>query len=405
MTTTSQGPVLLVGLGSQGRAYLTAARRLGLDVLVVDRAPSLASPKTRRILDDSVTVIPVRDVALPTDWYLAARDACEARPPIGVVAFSEDHVVPAALIATERGLPGPGLHAALVSRDKSLQRSLFQVAGICQPRWVHTSETEEALAWLADHDRAVAKPVDRGGSSGVRLVTSAAELVAWHEAEQPGTFLLEEFVQGPEFSVELLVREGTVLFANVTAKATTRPPVFVETGHTAPADISVDLWSTLVSAGTDVVGALGMATGIAHVELRASHQGPAVMEVAVRTPGDHIMETVGAAWGTDMFENVVRLACGLPIRTSTRPRRVAEVRFPDAAQIQAGRLAELEVGDRAGVLMSSVTSASAGSTWHDSSSRGGAFIVHDDDHPRLEARMAALLRGEFSTVGPGGGVA
>ena len=58
-----------------------------------------------------------------------------------------------------------------------------------------TRRPPETLSARADDLRAGPQPVDRAGSSGVRLVTDAAELAEWHAAEgAPQEYLLEEFV-------------------------------------------------------------------------------------------------------------------------------------------------------------------------------------------------------------------
>lgn len=376
--------LLMVGLGTQGRPYLVAGCRLGLPVTVVDRAETFAVPETQRLLDQDVRTVPVAGAALvASDWYAAACEAVKDHPPEGVVAFSEEHVVAAALIAEEFRLPGPGLRAALTSRDKTLQRALFERRGIAQPRWHHVHDLDEGVRWLATCGRAVAKPPDRGGSEGVQLVASPAELRMWHSAVQPTTFLLEEFIEGPEYSVELLLQAGVPVFVNVTAKRTTGAPQFVEVGHVAPARLAQGDGARMRSSAVAVVDALGMPSGIAHVELRQTAAGPVVMEVAVRTPGDYIMEMIGAAWGIDLFEQVIRVACGRPVARAATPVGAAEVIFPDADEIARSRIAELQKPWPAGVVLSTVTAATAATGWTDSLSRGGALVHAAADHETL----------------------
>jgi biotin carboxylase len=384
--TPSRAPhgLLLVGLGSQGRPYLAAGRRLGLSVTVVDRARALAAPQTQQLLGAGVRTVPLEGANLVvSDWYAAAREAVGDHPPEGIVAFGEEHVVAAALLADEFHRPGPGLRAALTSRDKTLQRAVFDRHRIAQPRWHQVHDLDEGARWLSRFGSAVAKPTDRSGSIGVQLVSCLEELRRWYRTEQPAAFLLEEFVPGPEYSVELLVRAGAPVFANVTAKRTTGPPHFVEIGHLAPAPLAEGGYAQLRSAAVAVVGALGMDSGIAHVELRQTGAGPVVMEAAVRTPGDYIMEMVGAAWGIDLFAQVIRVACGRPVELPGTPPGTAEVVFPDAAEIAGSRLADLRQPWAAGVLFSTVTTASEASGWTDTLSREGALVHAAADHEAL----------------------
>jgi biotin carboxylase len=59
--------------------------------------------------------------------------------------------------------------------------------------------------------------------------------------------VIEEFVEGPEFSVEILVWNGEPRVLAVTDKVTTGSPNFVETGHSQP--------TALCAAERDAVGA------------------------------------------------------------------------------------------------------------------------------------------------------
>ncbi|MBN1171168.1 MAG: ATP-grasp domain-containing protein [Micromonosporaceae bacterium] len=359
---------------------------------VIDHAANFATPETRRLLGEDVRAIPLQsDTLVSSDWYTAACEALGDRPPEGVVAFSEDHVIPAALIADEYHRPGTGLRAALTSRDKTLQRAAFARRGINQPRWHHVHDFDEGAQWMAALGRVVVKPIDRAGSEGVQLVTSLEELKAWYGTERPTTFLLEEFVDGPEFSVEVLFQAGKPVFANVTAKRTTGPPYFVEVGHLAPARLAEDDYAQLRSSAVAVLDALGMHSGIAHVELRQTDTGPVVMEAAVRTPGDYIMDMVGAAWGIDLFEQVVRIACGRPVELPSTPVGAAEVVFPDADEIAGLRITDPHGSWASGVVLSTVTTASEATGWTDNLSRGGALVHMAVDHESLVQNRRCLF--------------
>jgi biotin carboxylase len=125
--------------------------------------------------------------------------------------------------------------------------------------------------------------------------------------------LVERLVEGPEYSWEALVQDGKVWLANVTVKQTNGPPHFVEVGHRLGLPLDAALERGAHALGADVVAALGMSSGIAHLEFRWTEAGPVVMEVAVRTPGDFLMDLLGVVHGVDWFELVVRLALGLPL--------------------------------------------------------------------------------------------
>jgi hypothetical protein len=81
-----------------------------------------------------------------------------------------------------------------------------------------------------------------------------------------------------------------------------------------------------------VLTALGMRTGLVHLEFRLAQDGPTLMEVAVRTPGDYLMEILTLTYGVDWFELVVRAALSLPLpEPPPAPVRYAASYLPVAA--------------------------------------------------------------------------
>ncbi|RSS74768.1 ATP-grasp domain-containing protein [Streptomyces sp. WAC06614] len=313
-----------------GRPYVDAAQRLGVRVRAVESEALLAHGPA----DPEVTYYPVAN-GLDESWQAGVTRAITERVPDGVLAFAEAHVLAGALAQERLGLPGPSLHAAVVSRNKALQRTGFGAYGVPQPGFVLAPGLAAARSWMLDRLPVVVKPLSLGGSEGVELVTDPAgvdEVVARRGGE--GKILVEEAVRGPEYSWEALVHEGEVLFQNVTEKETTAPPYFVELSHRCGHRFTDPVVAAQVDALTaGVLRGLGMRTGLVHLEFRVGVEGPVLMEVAVRTPGDYLAEAVGLTWGFDLHEAVVRLALGLPLREAlpAEPVAYAATYFPTCA--------------------------------------------------------------------------
>ena len=300
--------LLLVGVGQMGQPYLAAARRLGLRVHAIE-TPGRAADLVGHA--DQVTVTRGESDEC---WAEAAATAAAARPPDGVVAFSEPHVLAAALVADELSLAGPSLRAAVVSRNKALQRGRFAAAGILQPEYRITPDLAQAADWAYAHLPVVVKSLSSAGSIGVELVSDRpgyADAIRRRSGESP--LLVEVAADGPEYSWEALVRDGKVWFSNITAKETTGPPQFVEIAHHTAPELGEAPIRAVNDLGTAVVTALGMSSGIAHVEFRLTDAGPTLMEVAVRTPGDFLMDLLGFTYGIDWFEMTIRLAMSMPL--------------------------------------------------------------------------------------------
>lgn len=326
--TMPKPTLLMVGCGWMGRPYLSRAHRRGLKVAVLDSAEAFTWPETQAALgpDDQCYPVPVTN---DEGWLVAASAALRDGPVVGVVAFSEPHVKPAALLCDEAGLPGPGLRAVLTSRSKLVQRELFGRRGLAQPEFHLAHSVEDAAAWSDGRFPVVVKPLSNMGSMGVQTVADRADIQAWFDGnDAPTCFLVEEYLRGPEYSVEAIVAEGEIAFWSVTEKVTTEAPYFVELEHHVPARVTAAEQAAAGATLWGVADALGMRSGIMHLELRLESTGPQIMEVAVRTPGDYIMDVVEAATGADLFDAVIAVACGQPPAVAVRAAYAASVWFP-----------------------------------------------------------------------------
>jgi biotin carboxylase len=319
--------LMLVGVGRMGRPYVDAARRLGLRVRAVEAATRAAA-----VAGEVDAVHPCRG-ELDELWSEAAHAAALAGTPHGVVAFSEPQVMAAALLQDALGLPGPSLRAAVLSRNKALQRGRFAAHGVRQPDYIVTDDLAAGTEWALARLPVVVKPLSSSGSAGVELVADADayhEVAARRAAERP--LLVETAVDGPEYSWEALVRDGEVWCANTTAKETTGPPHFVEVAHRTAAELAPGVARQVDELAAGVLTALGMRTGLVHLEFRLADAGPTLMEVAVRTPGDYLMEILSLTYDVDWFELVVRSALALPLPDPPQgPVRYAASYLPIAA--------------------------------------------------------------------------
>jgi hypothetical protein len=268
------------------------------------------------VLDDAVVETVVAAVtARFADYRIAA-----------VVSCGEIFVEACGQLADLWGLPGSGLRAARVCRNKLLQRRYLAEFS---PRSVHLAAGDrEAAADLVPGYPAVVKPTGRMSSSGVRRVGDAAELAAAVAAVRPGEgLLLEEVVDGPEFSVEALVRDGEVFWENVTGKLTNdaESPYFTELRHVVPAaGLDDDALAALLDANRRVLARLEFGTGITHAEFRLQPgRGPVLMEVAARVPGDGITWLLHLATGVPIEPVLLDLALGEPAAYPAVSRRAA----------------------------------------------------------------------------------
>lgn len=304
--------VVVVGAAPMTEGYLRAAERLGLEVGLVETPERSAELRGRyRCVVDTADVAPDR-AGRDDGWIGPAGALVQRLRPDGVLASSEVHVLAAALAQEQYRLPGPGLDAAAISRDKGQQRFRFAAAGLAQPEHRKTRRLSDVAGWAAERFPVVVKPLNRAGSDGVELVADPA---AWADAlrrrDGQGPLLVEEYVGGQEYSWDGIVVDGKVCFGSLTRKVTTGAPDFVELAHVAAHHrTDPELGEAADALGQAVADAMRIRTGVAFVEFRTRGSDLVIMEAAVRAPGDYCMDATSIAFGTDLYAEVLNLTVG-----------------------------------------------------------------------------------------------
>lgn len=281
---------------------------------------------------------PVQDDAQPE------RVAAGLPRPPGVrvvVPVVEYGVVAAAALADAWQLPGAGLRAARVLRDKGRLREAVAGTDIAQPAWAVVETAAEVEAFRSGHGgECVLKPANRQASLGVQLLGPDDDLeAAWAHttaADEPtlraqypdaARFLAEERMHGPEVSVEALVHEGTIGFLNITAKSVQSSRYPVESGHAVPAELPGATGTALAEGITALVKAIGFRSGILHCEWILDGDRPHLVECAGRLPGDGITVLIDLAYDTHILRELLGVLAGNEPTVGSRPVRGAAVRF------------------------------------------------------------------------------
>ncbi|MFI5705805.1 ATP-grasp domain-containing protein [Streptomyces xanthochromogenes] len=299
-----------------GRQFAQRARAFGAEPVLLSADPG----RYPYAADDELRTVVVDTADGDALWAAVQRLAAGARVT-GVLSSSEYYVAAAADLAARLGLPGPSADAVRACRDKSVQRRTLADAGVPVPRFSVAGTVADAVAaaqWQGGP--VVVKPVQGSGSLGVRLCRDSGEVVA-HAGEllsatlnerglrTPARVLVEQYLTGAEFSVEVFGEHAVV----TVAKHVGEPPVFVETGHDVPAVLPAPEAAALADSAVHAVKALGLGWGAAHVELRLDGGVARVIEVNPRLAGGMIPELVRRARGIDLVGAQVRAGLGLPV--------------------------------------------------------------------------------------------
>lgn len=373
-TAAALNPDMLVVVGfSPAMAAALDAFRPPRSVVFVDDAAIARARGAAAYLADMASCTAL------VEWPYWAPDAADlfylqgplpGRP--GAVVPGVEYATPfAARLAERHGLPGAGLGAAEIMRDKSRLRRISAAAGVLNPASTRANSPEDVVAALrAVGGPVVVKPSARQAALGVTQVQSEAEAAdAFRAADKPAeggrapdhgidsVVLVEECISGPEYSVELLVEEAVVVFANVTAKELFPGRRPVERGHVLPILDDGGRAPILISSTRQVLAATGFRSGFIHCEWILRGEEPFLVECAGRVPGDGITTLLAQAWDADLIALYVDLLQGRLDRSHVpaEPRQHAAVSFATAP---AGEVVAVEGVDRA-LATEFVVSASA----------------------------------------------
>lgn len=288
------------------------------------------------------------------EFFHAHRDL----DPAAIIPAIEYATPFAARLAERYGLPGATFGAAQIMRDKALLRRVTAAAGIPNPAGVRVTSPADVLAFL--HGKPIVlKPSNRQASVGTQVIRDPDEVEqAWAHctAQDEGIFvpdrpmelsmLAEEFVEGEEFSVEMLVRSGKPLWANVTGKQLVPGPLPVELAHIVPADIPPELDELLKEETARVIDATGFRDGIVHCEWIVSDGVPHLVECAGRLAGDGILDVIQLAYPVELLRCYYAVLKGEdpPSDLPARAKAGAAVRF---LTIEPGEVASVEGVDEA----------------------------------------------------------
>lgn len=313
-----------------GRQFAQRALAAGIEPVLLSAHPG----RYPYAAEDGLRTVVV-DTADSDALWSAVQELGGATKIGGVLSSSEYFVATAAELAARLGLPGPSADAVRACRNKAMQRWLLADAGVPVPAFAEVGEVAEAIDAASRLGLpVVVKPAQGSGSVGVRLCASLEE-VADHAGTllaatvnerglaAPSRVLVESYLKGQEFSVEVVGHEAVV----AVAKHVGPPPMFVETGHDLPAGLPSEQLANLTSCAVAAVRALGLGWGAAHVELRLDGGVSRVIEVNPRLAGGMIPELVRRACGVDLVAAQVRAATGLPVALERDRDAAASIRF------------------------------------------------------------------------------
>ncbi|MGV9318168.1 ATP-grasp domain-containing protein [Streptomyces sp. NPDC003660] len=412
-------PVLLLGTASTtAQGVMTAARSLSVPVhLAVQRGGE--EQVAHGLLGQCAGTV-LTDFRRPAQAVGRLAEYC-ARQGIGGVAAEGECLAPlAAAVAAARGLPGhpPGRAADVRDRWRMVQSLLGHGVPVPRTLAVLSPRAAEARCRAAGLDfPVVVRPAQSWGAAGAAVVPSARELPeAVRRVLEPRenadygialapVALVQEYVEGPEYRVESVLRAGCCAHLVMLRSLSEDGPVRRAAGYTLPAGLPGATALAVLAAVERGLAALGLRDGLVHTALRMTAAGPKLLTVGIAAPEVPVGQMIEYATGVSTARVYVQAVLGE--RPEIRPHglRPCALRYITtsghgvflglrgllASPYVANVRSYLEPGSRVGGRQENPTG--------DVRTRIGHVIVTADDPDQADVRAAEALAAISTHVG------
>ncbi|MBI4976334.1 MAG: alpha-hydroxy-acid oxidizing protein [Spirochaetes bacterium] len=305
----SQERIIIIGAGVLQMPAIEIAQEMGLYTIVCDYNREAPGMK----IADYTVIVSTRDV---DGNVRIARELASKMHIHGVITAGTDASMTVAAVANALNLPGIKFEDASAATNKIKMRERFAIHKVPQPGFFPSWTYAEALAAFRKLEKpVVVKPADNMGSRGVMKVEKEIDMLyAFQRAKSAspsGEVIVEEYMDGPELSIDMLIHDGTIHITGVADRIIEYPPYFVETGHILPSALpqkDIDAGINVMKQG---IAALNLTIGSAKGDIKITSKGAMVGEIAARLSGGFMSAyTYPLATGVNLIKNAIEVALG-----------------------------------------------------------------------------------------------
>lgn len=399
--------LLLEAAGPEAGALVATAVDVGIEIYVATHADIHAS--YGEDLRASVAGFLFTDF---TRVDAAVRDIVEFSARVGIdgILTVTEFLTPIVTLAcAQLGLPGNDPHLAFAPRNKRVMSEQFTKCDVAVPKTIAAACEHDLTNLLCSSEIGfplVVKPAENAGSTGVTIARTADEATAAyrralrHDRQDrygmvlDSTTIIQEYVDGIEYSVESVTQDGETTHICITRKIVTTTAYRAELGHAVPADVPADAAKRILAEADKAIAAVGIRNGPSHTEVKLASDGQCtVIEIGARPGAGQIGFLVELALGTRFWAACLDVALGRPVRI-TRPRNdYATVRFLTIPR--PGILTSLsnlpQPGPRVPIVRMRKTVGQFVNAAEDNGGRLGSVVVVGPDQESVELYADELL--------------
>ncbi len=292
-----------------------AAEQADVDLVLVSQEPRERLPEALRgklaghwRVDDALNAGTLTE---------AVRVIASRKGPVHRLLGTLEHLqVQLAEVREALGIAGLGVEAAKNFRDKARMKDVLRAAGLPCAR--HRLITSRNNAWAFSREVGypiVVKPPDGAGAKGTYSVEDAAaleEILHRHPPHPRRPLLAEEFIRGSEHSFDGVSLDGCLVWHSLTHYLPTPLDVvrnpWIQWCVLLPREVDDPAYNDIRQAAAAALAALGLDTGVSHLEwFRRPDGSIAISEVGARPGGAQISKLISYAHDVHFYRLWARL--------------------------------------------------------------------------------------------------
>lgn len=319
--------LMILGASILQLPAIEKAKEMGLDVIVVDMNPEAVG---FNVCDIEKEIISTIDIS-------AVISAAKKHKIDGIMTLATDMPMrTVAAVAKEMNLIGIDEETALKATNKAEMRKALELNNVPIPKFFvvrNKDEYKEAVKQFTVPF--IVKPADSSGSRGIYEVKDLTNQELINEAydycrpfSKIGDVVVEEYMDGPEVSVETLTVDGLCHVIQITDKLTTGAPHYVEMGHSQPTQFCKEISDKIADVAKAANKAIGITNGPSHTEIIVTSDGPKIVELGARLGGDNITtHLVPLSTGVNMVECCINIALGIKPNLEPKWEKGSAIRY------------------------------------------------------------------------------
>lgn len=269
---------------------------------------------------------------------LVELDTLHKQTPLnGLVCIAENFIQLSSILSKRFSLLGNEILTSIQTTNKYEMRKSLQNKDIEIPTFYKVNSKKEALYRCKQIGfPCIIKPIQQYFSRGVLKIDNEEQLDRHYEWTlniskrnyKEDVILVEEFIAGKEYSAEIIVERGDIIYCSYTEKKIIDSNFRDEVSHIHPYLFTEYMNKRISILMKKTIEAVGIKYGGCHIEFKIHKRRIYIIEIASRLGGGSIPQLVKLSLNIDLYNMLVKTYLGekISLPQSTR-QQFAGIKF------------------------------------------------------------------------------